>query len=84
MAAVAGAGAGAEFKALHCPLAAVNGTIYALAGRTHTQIHPQAAIASRKRVGRDRERETHAYCSTLLCACMCVGVCVCVCLPGIL
>lgn len=45
----AAAGAGAEFKALHCPLAAVNGNIYALAGRTHTDTDSHSEPEERAR-----------------------------------
>lgn len=62
----------AAFKALHCPLAPVNGTIYASAGRTHIQ----------RQTDRHRQADRRTHTVARFCAPACVwegggGVCAC-------
>lgn len=61
----------AAFKALHCPLAPVNGTIYASAGRTHRQTD------TRRQAGRQIDARTLWHAFVRLSACVWEGVCAC-------
>lgn len=57
----------AAFKALHCPLAPVNGTIYASAGRTHRQTD------TRRQAGRQIDARTLWHAFVRLSACVWEG-----------